>query len=81
MHLLLWLLWFVATFEEEGGELAAPGPFFCLRLVHVRLCPPKLDLTDSNNARQFYGLLYLGNSNKRPDSFMDFILVLAQGIS
>jgi hypothetical protein len=24
MPLLLWLLWFVATFEEEGGELTAP---------------------------------------------------------
>jgi hypothetical protein len=52
MSLLLWLLWFIATFEEEG-ELAAPiaSPFFfaeafCQRLVHVRLRPPKLDLTD-----------------------------------
>jgi hypothetical protein len=40
----------------RGGRRVSCARLFCLRLVHMRLCPPKLDLTDSNNAGQFHGL-------------------------
>jgi hypothetical protein len=73
MHLLVWLWWSeLATFEEEG-ELAAPSQKFCLRLVHVRLCSPKLDLTDSNNARHFtFGFR---QSIPKTESYIYFILL------
>jgi hypothetical protein len=44
MPLLLWLLWFVATFEKEGGELAAPGLFFWSAAYSYAAVPTKAGL-------------------------------------